>query len=80
MTIRQHTILSANEDFMFKCVKGRNIIVYAEQRFWVTSSTTMQTQTGYVTIDRQGKGHISCGYSFTPAQIAQLFNIVEDAS
>lgn len=77
--IRQHAVLIAKQVFTFRhSTKGRAIAVGIGQRFWVTSSATMQAQTGYVTIDRHGKGHISCGYSFTPAQIEQLFDITED--
>lgn len=75
--IRQGTTLEAVEAFTFKRNnKGRSILVQPGQRFWVTNSQLGQKVDGYVMIDRAGRGCISHGYAFSPADIARLFKEV----
>lgn len=75
-TFPQHTPLTAKIDFQFKPGgKGRNVIVRKGQRFWVTSSQTLQMSEAAVRVDRKGKGSISQGYPFTPEQIQTLFDL-----
>lgn len=73
-TIRQGLGLTAIRTFAFKVNgKGRVITFKEGQRFWVTNSTIDQRQSGFVKVDRHGKGCISHGYAFTPAQVAECF-------
>jgi hypothetical protein len=73
--IKQATKLIAKKDFKF-CgrAKGRACVVKCGQEFWVTNSFTDQ-QSGYIMIDREGKGCISNGYAFTVDMINQLFTV-----
>lgn len=68
--------LTASKDFAFKAGgKGRAVVVRKGQRFWVTSSTTLQNASGVVLIDREGKGCISVGWAFDPAQLPDFFQL-----
>ena len=69
------TNLIAKADFAFTPQRknARRVVVRAGQRFWITNSKLNQRDTGLMMIDRHGKGCISNGYPFSPAQIEQLF-------
>lgn len=74
MTIRQGASLTARCSFEFRNPEtGRKVTIRQGQRFWVTSSATLQSRENAVRIDREGKGHISHGWPFAPASIADLF-------
>jgi len=74
--MEQGHALIAKSDFAFRAsAKGRAVTVRKGQGFWVTTSEYTQARTGVVTIDRKGKGCIGNGYHFTPAQIADLFEV-----
>lgn len=82
IALKQWTTLEAKTDFKLKppktkdpAIKTRAITVSKGQRFQVTNSQTSQLAKGIVLIDREGKGHISIGYPFTPDQILTLFDI-----
>lgn len=72
-SIKQGTRLTAKGNFQFKApgAKGRPVVVKAGQRFWITNSMLDQV----VMIDREGRGHISNGYAFTPEMIDDLFQV-----
>ena len=68
--MKQGERLTAKGDFQFKSGgKGRAVVVRAGQKFWVTNSMIDQAAQKVVMIDREGKGHISHGYAFTPEMI-----------
>lgn len=75
--VKQGARLVARRDFQFKVpgVKGRAVTVRAGQRFWITNSMLDQDARKVVMIDREGRGHISNGYAFTPEMIADLFTV-----
>lgn len=67
-TVKQCSEVRAKNSFAFKVNgKGRTITVKAGDRFWVTNCQTDQSQSGFITVDRIGRGHISHGYAFTGA-------------
>lgn len=72
---KQFNNLTAKADFRFKPARkgARWVTVRAGERFWVTNSALNQKDTGLVMIDRQGKGTLSHGYPFAPADIAAMF-------
>jgi len=78
-TLKQGARLTAKKDFLFKTpgIKGRPVTVRSGQRFWVTNSMSLQESSNVVTIDREGKGHISHGYAFDPNTIDDLFDVSE---
>jgi hypothetical protein len=70
----QGQILIAKTNFGFRSyAKGRPVQVRKGQRFWVTSTKSLQTSRGAITIDREGRGSISNGYHFAPSQISEFF-------
>lgn len=74
--MKQGERLTAKGDFQFKSGgKGRAVVVRAGQKFWVTNSMIDQAAQKVVMIDREGKGHISHGYAFTPEMIENLFEV-----
>jgi hypothetical protein len=72
---KQGIRLVAKSAFTFKAPgeRGRPVVVRPGQRFWVTNSTLDQERQNVVMIDREGRGHISNGYAFTPETIDQYF-------
>ena len=74
---KQGTRLTAKKDFQFKApgARGRQITVKAGQKFWVTNTGLDPAHKNIVMIDREGKGHISHGYAFSPEMIADLFQV-----
>jgi hypothetical protein len=76
-TIKQGADLVAKSGFQFKApgARGRAVTVKPGQRFWVTNSDLDQKRSGQVMIDRAGRGCISHGYAFTPATLAQYFEV-----
>jgi hypothetical protein len=75
-TLPQHTKLTAKLDFeMRRAQKSRAVRVHTGDRFWVTNSQTDQNTSGFVLIDRKGKGVISAGYPFKLETLQTLFNI-----
>lgn len=74
---KQGATLIAKADFAFTPQRknARRVVVRAGQRFWITNSNLCQRDTGLVLVERHGKGCISNGYPFSPAQVAQLFEV-----
>ena len=72
---KQGATLKAKAAFQFKAPgsRGRAVTVKPGQLFWVTNCSTDQQRSGHVTIDREGRGHISHGYAFHPETLRQYF-------
>lgn len=76
MAMKQGTRLTARLSFEFRNPEsGRKVTIREGQRFWITSSATLQERESAVRIDREGKGTISHGWPFTPAHIPQFFTV-----
>lgn len=76
MPMPQGTTLRAKAAFTFKVpgARGRPVTVKPGDCFWVTNCETDQNKRGVVMVDREGRGYISQGYAFDPAQIKDFFH------
>lgn len=76
--MKQGQTLIAKSDFGFRAkAKGRAVQVRTGQRFWVTNSAICQAKDGVIMVDREGKGHISNGWAFTPSLIETYFEVAQ---
>lgn len=73
MNYQQGTVIEAKYCFTFRSRLGNLVKVKAGALFWVTNTEWEQDVTGYIMIERKGRGCVGSGWAFTPEQVDQLF-------
>jgi hypothetical protein len=75
--MKQGTTLIATGNFSLRKARAsRALNVKIGDKFWVTSSVTSNAS-GIIRFDKEGRGHISCGYVMKIENVLANFAVAE---